>query len=64
MPEGVKHQTINKDKLIPNISAPNIISMTPGSIYLKSFKNKYTPNIINTILIINITSIPTPPFRD
>ena len=36
--------------------------MTPWSIYVKSFKNKYTPNIINTIPIINITSIPTHPF--
>ena len=62
MLEGVKHQTINKDKFIPNIPAPNIISMTSWSIYIKSFKNKYTPNIINTIPIINITSIPTPPF--
>ena len=37
--------------------APNIISITPWSIYLKSFKNKYTPNIINTIPIMNITFI-------
>ena len=47
---------------MPNIPAPNIISMTPWSIYAKSFKNKYTPNIIKTIPIINITFIPTPPF--
>ena len=37
--------------------SPNIISVTPWSTYLKSLKDKYTPSIINTIDIINVTSM-------